>query len=84
MQIRGRERRSQLSLCLTASNKFLLTEKRALAIMKDQIAVVAANWQTACDEAQISEPDRWLLWWRQFLNAPAFEGLEDRLCFGTI
>ncbi len=79
MQIHGRERRSQLSLCLAAANKFLLAEQRALAIMSDQIAVVAANWHAACNEAQISEVDRRLLWRRQFLNDLAFEGLEVRL-----
>ena len=79
MQIRGRERRSQLSLCLAAANKFLLPEERALAIMRDQIAAIAAKWQAACNEAQVSEADQRLLWRRQFLNDLAFEGLEDQL-----
>ena len=34
MQIHGRERRSQLSLCLAAANKFLLPDERALTIMR--------------------------------------------------
>ena len=79
MQINGRERRSQLSLCLAAANKFLLTGAHALAIMKHQIAVIAANWDAVCGENQISEADRRLLWRRQFLNDLAFEDLEDRL-----
>ena len=79
MQIHGRERRSQLSLCLAAANKFLLSDARALAIIRDQISVIAANWQVACDEAQVSETDRRLLWRRQFLNDLAFEGLGDRI-----
>ena len=79
MQIRGRERRSQLALCLAAANKFLLPEERVLEIVRHQIAVIAANWQPACDEARIAEAERRLLWRRQFLNDLAFEGLEDRL-----
>jgi len=79
MQIHGRERRSQLSLCLRAANKFLLTEERALAIMEQQIAVIKSNWEPVCDQAELNDVDRRLLWRRQFLNDLAFEGLEDRL-----
>ena len=78
-QIRGRERRSQLSLCLAAANKFLLPAERALAIMRDQIAVIAGNWDAACNEANLGDPHRRLLWRRQFLNDLAFEGLVGRL-----
>ena len=78
MQIHGRERRSQLSLCLAAANKFLLPDERALTIMRDQIAVIAGNWDAACNEADLADADRRLLWRRQFLNDLAFEGLEDR------
>ena len=78
MQIHDRERRSQLSLCLAAANKFLLRDERALAIMRDQIAVIAGNWDAACNEADLGDADRRLLWRRQFLNDLAFEGLEDR------
>ena len=79
MQILGRERRSQLSLCLASANKFLLSEERALAIMQSQISVIAANWESACDEAKLNGADRRLLWRRQFLNDLAFEDLENRL-----
>ena len=79
MRIHGLERRSRLSLCLAAANKFLLTEERALAIAKQQIAVIVSNWQAVCDEAALGGADRRLLWRRQFLNDLAFEGLEDRL-----
>ena len=79
MQIRGRERRSQLSLCLAAANKFLLADECALTIMRHQIAVIAANWNTVCSEAGLGDANRRLLWRRQFLNDLAFEELEDRL-----
>ena len=79
MQIRGHERRSQLSLCLAAANKFLLAEEHALAIMEQQAAVIGSNWEPVCDEAALGDADRRLLWRRQFLNNLAFEGLKDRL-----
>ena len=79
MQIHGRERRSQLSLCLAASNKFLLTQERALAIMRRQIAVIAVNWDATCNEAELGDADRRLLWRRQFLNDLAFEALDGLL-----
>lgn len=78
MQIRGQGRRSQLSLCLAAANKFLLADEQALAIMRRQIAAIVGNWEETCDMAQLNQADRRLLWRRQFLNDLAFEGLEDR------
>ena len=79
MQILGRERRSQLSLCLAAAKKFLLRDERALTIIRHQISVIAGNWDATCKEAQLADADRRLFWHRQFLNDLAFEGLEDRL-----
>ena len=78
MQICGHGRRSQLSLCLAAANKFLLADEHALAIMRHQIAAIAGNWEETCDMAQLNQADRRLLWRRQFLNDLAFEGLENQ------
>ena len=79
MRIQGRERRSQLSLCLGAAHKFLLSHDRALAIAKRQVGVIARHWDGLCKEARLSDADRRLLWRRQFLNDLAFEGIEDAL-----
>ena len=79
MRVCGVKRRSLLSLCLAAANKFLLTEERALEIVKHQITVIACNWDSVCDEARLNDADRRLLWRRQFLNGLAFEGPEDQL-----
>ena len=78
MQIDGRERRSQLLLCLAAANKFLLRDERARAIIRHQIAAIAANWNAVCSKAELGDADRRLLWRRQFLNDLAFEGLAHR------
>ena len=79
MQIHGRERRSQLSLCLASANKFLLSNEHALDIMRHQIAIIQRKWDAACKEAQLSDIDRQLLWRRQFLNDLALERLQERL-----
>ena len=79
MQIHGRERRSQLSLCLAAAGRFRLRDHEALEIMKHQITTIRRNWDVVCDEARLNSADRGLLWRRQFLNDLAFEGLEDQL-----
>ena len=79
MRILGVERRSRLSLCLAAANRFLLPEERAMEIVKRQVAVIGRNWNAVCGAARLNDADRRLLWRRQFLNDLAFEGLEDRL-----
>ena len=79
MLIHGRERRSQLLLCLAAAHKYLLAEDEALQIMRLQIAAIRTRWEAVCDEAGLSDADRRLLWRRQILNGLAFEGLEARL-----
>ncbi len=79
MRIRGHARRSQLSLCLTVADKFLLDHEHALTIMRHQIGVIATHWDSVCDEAKLSDADRRQLWRRQFLNDLAFEGLETEL-----
>ena len=79
MRILGVERRSQLSLCLAAANRFLLSDERAMEIVKRQVAVIGRHWNAVCGAARLSDADRRLLWRRQFLNDLAFEGLEDRL-----
>ncbi len=44
MQIRGIERRSQLSLCLAAAKSFHLNETDALTMIRGQIDVIRRHW----------------------------------------
>lgn len=74
MLISGGNRMSQLSACLEAAHNFLLSRKQATAMIEHQIAVIEANWDSICCEANVSETDRALFWRRQFLNPFAFEG----------
>ena len=74
MLITGQKRFSQLTLCLEAAPHFLLQEGRARAIISSQLKTIRAQWETVCDEADLSEVDRTYLWGRQFLNPFALEG----------
>ena len=73
MLISGNNRMSQISVCLAAAPQFQLAREEASAIVEHQIQVVNAQWVTVCDEAELSEVDRNLMWHRQFLNPFAFQ-----------
>jgi serine/threonine-protein kinase HipA len=76
MLISGDNRMSRISACLKAAHHFLLVEKEAVAIVANQISTIGENWSTLCEEADLTETDRTLLWDRQFLNSFAFDDLE--------
>ena len=76
MLISGDNRMSRISACLEAAHHFLLSGKEAVVIVKHQISVIGENWSAVCEEADITETDRTLLWGRQFMNAFAFDDLE--------
>lgn len=73
MLISGSHRLSKLRTCLEAAPHFLISEEEAKAIFQKQREAIEANWQRVCEEAQLNEVDRNLLWKRQFLNPFAFE-----------
>lgn len=77
MLISGDNRMSQLKSCLDAAHQFLLSRDEAVAIIEHQIAVIEANWDGVCQEANLNKTDRALLWRRQFMNSFAFEGYRD-------
>ncbi|MCG8505592.1 MAG: hypothetical protein MI755_13375, partial [Sphingomonadales bacterium] len=68
-----------LSLCLATAPKYLLTAGEATGICRRLIAAIREHFEAVCDEAALAPVDRCFLWRRQFLNALAFEGLEDEL-----
>jgi serine/threonine-protein kinase HipA len=77
MLIYQNNRESRLDVCLQAAGRYLLSEAEAVEIIKGQVAHILENWRIVCDEAELSQVDRNLLWRRQFLNNLAFEGSED-------
>ncbi len=68
MLIHGNDNLSHLKTCLEAAHNFLLSEKDAHAIFEKQKEVIVSNWDSVCDESELSETDRKLFWGRQFLN----------------
>jgi serine/threonine-protein kinase HipA len=77
MLIHGGDRSSRLATCLAAAADYLLVPDQAKAIIAGQIRALRAQWTAICDEAELPDTDRALLWGRQFLNAFAFEGAPD-------
>ena len=73
MMITGNNNLSQLKICLEAAHHFLLSQEEAHSIFELQETVIQKNWDKVCDEAQISEIDKNLLWRRQFLNPFSME-----------
>ena len=68
MLISGSNNLSQLRTCLETAHNFLLSKNDARIIFTKQKEIIEKNWNTVCDEAQLSEIDRKLFWKRQFLN----------------
>ncbi len=68
MLISGNNRFSKIETCLEAAHNFLLSKDEALNIFKKQKEVIEQNWDTVCDEAELTDIDKKLLWRRQFLN----------------
>lgn len=77
MLIYGENRMSQLRTCLEAAHNFLLSQQQAREIIDQQITVIRDNWAKICNEANLTETDRTLLWGRQFLNPFALEGYRE-------
>lgn len=73
MKISGDRNLSQLRLCLEIAHHFLLSDNNANAVFEQFEAIIRQHWDEVCEEAQLSEIDKRLLWGRQFLNPFCFE-----------
>ena len=78
MLISGDNNFSQLKTCLETAHNFRLSKDEAMSIFETQKKAIESNWDKVCDEAEISDVDKQMLWNRQFLNPFAFEGLNDQ------
>lgn len=68
MLIAGTNNLSQFKTCLTTAHNFHLTREEAIEIFEHQKSTLEKQWDTVCDEAELSAADKKLLWGRQFLN----------------
>ena len=73
MLISGDNNLSRLKTCLETAHNFLLSEEEARAIFDHLIDVIEQHWKVVCEEAQLNEVDKKLLWRRQFLNPYSIE-----------
>ncbi len=73
MLISGNNNLSQLKTCLEAANHFLLSQDDARAIFDHLKATIEQHWDVVCEEAELNEVDKKLLWGRQFLNPYSIE-----------
>jgi serine/threonine-protein kinase HipA len=73
MLISGNNNLSQLKACLETAHNFLLSEEEAREIFGNLTAAIEQHWEAVCEEAELNEVDKKLLWRRQFLNPYSVE-----------
>ena len=73
MLISGDNNLSQLKTCLETAHNFLLSEEEAREIFGNLTAAIEQHWDAVCEEAELNEVDKKLLWRRQFLNPYSVE-----------
>jgi serine/threonine-protein kinase HipA len=73
MLISGDNNLSQLKTCLETAHNFLLSKEEAREIFGNLAATIEHHWETVCEEAELNEVDKKLLWRRQFLNPYSVE-----------
>jgi len=66
-------RSSKMTNCVNAAHHFLLSKQDALTIIENQKQIIEDNWESVCDEAELTQIDRKLFWNRQFLNPSVFD-----------
>jgi len=73
MLISGDNNLSQLKTCLETAHNFLLSEEEARETFGKLTAAIEQHWEAVCEEAELNEVDKKLLWRRQFLNPYSVE-----------
>ncbi len=73
MLICGNNNLSWLKSCLETAHNFLLSEEEARKIFERLITAIEQHWDTVCEEAELTDADKKLLWGRQFLNTFSIE-----------
>jgi len=73
MLIVGNNNLSQLKTCLETANNFLLSEEEARETFGNLTAAIKQHWDAVCEDAELNEVDKKLLWRRQFLNPYSIE-----------
>lgn len=77
MRIAGEQNFSKLDLCLENAVLYGLNTKSGQAIIEHQIRVIKNRWKSICNEVNLSETERRLMWRRQIFNPFSVEGFEN-------
>lgn len=73
MLIIGDNNLSQLKTCLETAHNFLFSEEEARETFGNLTAAIEQHWDAVCEDAELNEVDKKLLWRRQFLNSYSIE-----------
>jgi serine/threonine-protein kinase HipA len=73
MLISGYNNLSQLKTCLKTAHNYLLSDEEAHETFGHLTDIIEQHWDSVCEEAELNEVDKKLLWRRQFLNPYSFE-----------
>ena len=77
MLITSSDNSSRLVTCLVAARNFMLSEQEARTIIDDQISTIRENWDSVCDEANLSTIDKSIFWNQAFLMDYAFDNYSQ-------
>ena len=73
MRIYGDNNLSQLKTCLETAHNFLLSEEEARETFANLTAAIEQHWEAVCEQTELNQVDKKLLWRRQFLNPYSVE-----------
>ena len=76
MSIKNDNRKSQLNSCIQGADVFMLSQTEAIEIIEKILSGIIDNWNSMCDEAEVSPVDKNLFASRQILNPYVFEDLD--------
>jgi serine/threonine-protein kinase HipA len=68
---------SSIDNCLRAAPIFQVSESEAIDIIKNHVRIINHNFESLCDEANLSYAGRQILWRRAFLNDYIFYEQES-------
>jgi len=76
MRIASERNLSRLDLCVESAAIFGLSTEAATHIIEHQLNIIKTKWESVCDECDLHDTDRRLLWRQQIFNPFSVEGFE--------
>jgi len=79
MRIASERNLSRLDLCVESAAIFGLSTEAATHIIEHQLNIIKTKWESVCDECDLHDTDRRLLWRQQIFNPFSVEGFEHHI-----